>query len=399
MTGTVHSVQKTTLRACLVVLATGAVAAGTLMGVAARKPSAPALQVSAGSYHTCVSLGETAILCWGLDDSGQLGGGRRGSTGERKLVLGATGVKHVEVGGEHSCFIQVDGGLLCWGHNGEGQIGDGTIQQRWSPVPVSGLPGPTQTVSVGRYHTCALDTFSIVRCWGRNSHGQVGDGTRRDTSLPRVVEGLPAARALAAGERHTCALLLTGTVSCWGDNSSGQLGTAAPGNRLGPVRVEGVRDAVAVVAGDRHTCVVTEDRSALCWGRNSFQELGSGPGPDPSSPVRVAGVSDILELTAGEHHTCALLEDHTATCWGRNSAGQLGNGAVDDAARETGSGPTRVALSEVTGLDAGGTHTCAVVANADTYCWGYNRSSQLGDLATATRPWPLPVELVPAGRS
>lgn len=105
-----------------------------------------------------------------------------------------------------------------------------------------------------------------------------------------------------------------------------------------------------------------------------------------------------MDLTAGEHHTCALLEGRRAVCWGRNSSGQLGNGAIDNNRGDPGNPPVEVGLVNVIALDAGGTHTCAVDARRRIYCWGYNSSSQVGDLSTVTRPVPVLVETVPTGR-
>lgn len=354
----------------------------------------PHVQVSAGSFHTCAGIDATAVLCWGLDDSSQLGGGTPGPVGRREYVEGAAHVARVEVGGEHSCLVRDDGTLLCWGHNGNGQIGDGTTRQRWAPVPVDGLDGTVLDVSIGRYHTCTVLGDRSVRCWGRNAHGQIGDGTLDDALLPREVDGLTEATAIAAGERHTCVLHTDGTVSCWGDNSSGQLGDGTTVGRRRPVPVPGVDDAVAITAGDRHTCVITAGRTLRCWGRNGFRQLGDGTTTDRTGPVDVSDVRDVRSVTAGEHHTCALVADGRALCWGRGSAGQLGAGTLDGVREDLGHPPVAVLLDGVTAIDAGGVHTCAV-ARERLYCWGSNTSSQLGDLGTSASATPVLVDLAP----
>jgi hypothetical protein len=55
-----------------------------------------------------------------------------------------------------------------------------------------------------------------VKCWGRNTTGQLGDGTNADSNLPVPVSGISAAIAVSAGDSHTCAVVSGGTVECWG---------------------------------------------------------------------------------------------------------------------------------------------------------------------------------------
>jgi alpha-tubulin suppressor-like RCC1 family protein len=68
--------------------------------------------------------------------------------------------------------------------NDFGQIGDGRAGAA-SPVPtvVRGIAG-ARAASAGGCHTCALLADGRLRCWGRNHHGQIGDGTRLDRAAP-----------------------------------------------------------------------------------------------------------------------------------------------------------------------------------------------------------------------
>ena len=90
------------------------------------------------------------------------------------------------------------------------------------------LPLSATAVAAGDSHTCALLANGTVRCWGWNSHGQLGDGTTTYRSTPATVSGLSSATAVAAGGYHTCARLTDGTVRCWGWNNYGQLGNGDP---------------------------------------------------------------------------------------------------------------------------------------------------------------------------
>ena len=124
-----------------------------------------------------------------------------------------------------------DATVRCWGYNGYGEIGDGlTAIDRLTPALVSGLTGAV-AVAAGELGTCALRSDGTVRCWGRNDHGQVGDGTTTDRFAPAVVSGLADVASLSVGQAHACALLADGRARCWGWNDQGQLGDGTRAQR------------------------------------------------------------------------------------------------------------------------------------------------------------------------
>ena len=74
-------------------------------------------------------------------------------------------------------------------------------------------------------------------CWGRNTYGQLGDGTNNDTATPtRVVGGYSFVFINASGA-HSCAATAGGESLCWGYNIDGQLGDGTRTHRSRPVRV------------------------------------------------------------------------------------------------------------------------------------------------------------------
>jgi alpha-tubulin suppressor-like RCC1 family protein len=204
----------------------------TNLPIAVQGLSGKAVEVVAGGYHTCARLEDAKVYCWGDNRYGQLGDGtdieQLTPTVPVEIHQQATGLA---AGGYHSCATLEDASLHCWGRNKSGQLGDGTQIDRFRPVHVAGLKGKPATVALGQSHSCVLQTGGgRVDCWGSNAIGQLGLGTFTDSPTPRRVKGVGGVLAqLFTGGHHTCAVLQEdGSIRCWGQNFYGQLGD---GNR------------------------------------------------------------------------------------------------------------------------------------------------------------------------
>ncbi len=89
-------------------------------------------------------------------------------------------------------------------------------------------------VSAGSEHTCAISTDGQAFCWGRNTFGQLGDGTTTNSARPMPIVGRPRFGSIAAAVNHTCAVDLNNTAFCWGDGSRGKLGTGSLSAMVAP---------------------------------------------------------------------------------------------------------------------------------------------------------------------
>jgi len=47
--------------------------------------------------------------------------------------------------------------------------------------------GKVVQLVAGSQHACALFADGVVKCWGANASGQLGDGSRIDRSVPTKV--------------------------------------------------------------------------------------------------------------------------------------------------------------------------------------------------------------------
>src|SRR6185436_19202072 len=117
------------------------------------------------------------------------------------------------------------GGVRCWGRNTDGELGTGSSTALLSPPDMDVLSGVKQILAAGRF-TCALLTSGGVRCWGYNGLGVIGDETliQAERISPGTVDVLGGAASLAGGVAHACARMTSGGVRCWGANQAGQLG-------------------------------------------------------------------------------------------------------------------------------------------------------------------------------
>lgn len=406
---------------------------------------AGAVALTAGGYHTCALLTGGGMECWGYNFYGQLGS-YRASSPTPVTVTAVTGATDVTTGAGHACARLTTPAYanrpVCWGANANGELGAGLTPSPADTtvaVDVASTPAvpidEADLLAAGNDHTCALATGSQTpRCWGRNTQGQLGDGTNSNSTAPVAVSGITTATSVDAGGLlagvevgHSCALLADGGVRCWGGNTSGQLGDGTTTNRNAPVTVLSDDDddhlntpppdltppvaltgASAISAGGLHACALLTSSRVRCWGENGSGQLGDGttgdrpfavtvdldadePDPDETEPKNFDPLTGVTQVAAGGRHTCALKSDDTLWCWGSNSAGQLG---VAGGSRDV---PVKAPISDapvtIVDVTAGDAHTCARVRNLDdnTYavCWGADGSGQLGDdaaLADKTTP-------------
>jgi alpha-tubulin suppressor-like RCC1 family protein len=124
--------------------------------------------------------------------------------------------------------------------------------------------------------------------------------------------------------------------------------------------------------------------------------VGNGSGgvsdtDNVTSPVAVAGGQSFTQLDAGASHNCAIANKFTY-CWGFNGIGQLGVSSNETCAggKACSRTPARLAANlKFSAISLGSSHSCGLIgATGQTYCWGYNRTGQLGDGTTSSRTQP-----------
>nr|MBP6845721.1 hypothetical protein [Kofleriaceae bacterium] len=395
---------------------------------------ATATAVCAGGAHACAIVGGGAdVVCWGSDDSGQLGDGAGAGSATAQavaVVRPSTGIQWTGLacGAAHTCAIG-DGAVYCWGASGSFRLGhNGAVTDAPSlPVAVGGA----SAVSAGESFSCARLADGTARCWG--SYGTTSSGPPADLGLTGVtavsaglrglcattgaqtrclgfggrgdlgnggfgvasapstpVVGLTGVTALSSGTDFHCALT-GGEVRCWGKNSDGQLGIGTTSTLFTPTVVPGQWRRVAT--GKHATCAIANATNEVsCWGQN----LGRWNLPAPAAevlatPVVVPGVGPAASVAVGSDHACATALDGAVRCWGDTLYGRVGDGTttagvVVATPVQQGGGPL------VAGGVAVSDHGSVAVGATGMHVWGDNSGSRLGRPDAGDIPTPALVD-------
>lgn len=286
----------------------------------------------------------------------------------------------------HSLHICSDGTVMAWGRNSDGQLGDGTNTDSNIPVEVANLTDIIR-VAAGKFHSIALKSDGTAWSFGKNGSGQLGNGSTVNSNIPVQVSGLTNITDITGGDDHTLAIRSDGTVWAWGGNSWGQLGDGTTNDSETPVQVTGISSATAITAGEGFSMALMNDGTVMAWGANQSGQLGNGTIFGSNVPVLVSNLSDVIDIAAGTIHSIALKNDGTVWAWGYNFLGQLGNGTNTDS-----DVPVQVTgLNSITTISAGGASTYAVKYDGTAWAWGWNSNGQLGNGSTINSN--LPIEI------
>jgi alpha-tubulin suppressor-like RCC1 family protein len=278
-----------------------------------------AAALAAGPAHVVVAKADGTLWGWGSVN----GVGETSPT----QVAGVTNAAAVAAGNAHVLVLKSDGTVWAYGANAAGQLGDGTTTHRTTPVQVVGLAGVV-AIAAGQETSFALQTdgagTGIVWAWGSNAYGELGDGSTSSRPVPVRVLGVtnPTRIAAYAQGQFAMALQANGQVVTWGRNDHGQLGQGDVTDRSTPVLlpVTGFRQ---LGAGSAFALAV--DRSARTWGWGDAGALGVGGGSD--RPPQHTQFIDALLLTGGAEHSLVGMVDGTVQAAGSNG-GRLGDGTT-----------------------------------------------------------------------
>lgn len=191
---------------------------------------------------------------------------------------------------------------------------------------------------------------------------------------------------LRAGGGQNCVVTASGRARCWGSNFDGYLGRpidAAHSSVGVPPGDMDLTDIADVTMASSHTCALTHPGELYCMGNNiAALGIGRGAATEVATPTRVSFGSGtagpVTLVNAGDYSTCAIVGDADLWCWGASNTGLIappGGSALDRPAQMVAQPTLGTVASIAVGYDSACIRAGATNAMA---CWGSNTSLQLG---------------------
>lgn len=291
---------------------------------------AHATELALVGTHVCALETEGALRCWQS--------ARRIDTALRDVVA-------FDMNFRYGCALQRSGIVTCWtfvsGYDEAPELIEDRIPARdardialdwdrvwavaqdgrirWASVWRTGvgldawhefdrIPGAVEIVA-GPYHMCVRTADDAAFCKGRNTHGQLGDGTtRRSDRFVRIPD--LQARGLALGGLRTCART-PDAILCVGldpdRNQRPPPTSAAPDQHTLPDL-----KARALAAHGDTTCAVDEGDVLRCWGSPLLTNAYEPPGTRDFGAHTAATTVRVADRVRGLH---GLWSDESAVTW------------------------------------------------------------------------------------
>ena len=401
-------------------------------------------EVSAGDQHTTVLKEDGTVWSTGYNGYGQL---MDGTTNSKSIIVQAidsnknkiTDAKHIKSAG-YSTFVSrnknEDGenqGLYVGGMNNYGALFTKDTSYKTYATPVE-TDKDILTMALTRnydgYNTGAIvDADGMVYTAGYNAEGEIGDGTKQNTTTPTCIskvklQATPSVinyqKAGDTGSKITCKTtagfnLLYDKLeqtSCKFTSSNENVATVSEdgivtatgtgktyikvynqgtgAHAAVKVNVNGTQGKVypKITAGGNFFAALKANGEIWTWGYNGYGQLGTTDKTSKLKPTKtnIYDSSDntqkiyAIDVASGNNHTVVLKSDGTVWASGYNGYGQLGNGTTTNSNEfvqvkdSTGKGY----LTDIIEIAANNCMTYALKSDGTVYSWGYNYYGNLG---------------------
>ena len=139
-----------------------------------------------------------------------------------------TDVVRLALGDQHSMILKQDGSLWSTTVTLLGRASARNLNKSFQLV----VPSGATAVTAGDGFSLVVKQNMYVWAIGKNSKGQLGDGTKARKGTFCFVHMIPGLKDVAAGGYHSLLLTQNGRLWVAGDNTYGQLGDASKNDRF-----------------------------------------------------------------------------------------------------------------------------------------------------------------------
>lgn len=412
-------------------------------------------KIAAGNSHTG-ALREGQLYSWGRNNSGQSG---LGITTSRVLdnalnpqhpntpmLINTAQTKFVSLNfnQNHSLAISEDGRVYSWGDDRFDQLGRGPqghsscVSTNDCVLDIGAVDNIDNAVMIatGYRHSLVLTEDGSVWAFGKNTAGQLGDGTTDSSNLPVQVDFSEANNVgriiqVAASSDSSYALDDKGQVWGWGTDDYANLGRGTACKTYEgctnvtskPVRITVIPPAtgsttdtlnhdsdaekvIQLAAGRDHVLALTSNNSVYGWGLNAQNQVGYKTAPPAgsdnvwegtiTSPTKLPWFEnkDVQQVYANGNTSYVLLTNGKLYPWGMfGETNSSGNTVYQELSEPTDKLPN---LVNIDNMAMGALHFITQDKDEQLYTWGWSYEGSLGSPDTAN-VWmyntPIPISL------
>eukprot|EP01101_Sappina_pedata_P012161 TRINITY_DN8304_c0_g1_i1.p1 TRINITY_DN8304_c0_g1~~TRINITY_DN8304_c0_g1_i1.p1 ORF type:complete len:748 (-),score=160.17 TRINITY_DN8304_c0_g1_i1:83-2326(-) len=218
-----------------------------------------------------------------------------------------------------------------------------------------------------------------VYTWGENRYGQLGDGTTRDSLVPKMIQTLAGSHIVhvSSGDSHCLAVTYEGSLSAWGRGKEGCIGNdmrllANPD----PIDIGELRHSKIILAecGHNHSIAVTEEGELYEWGH--LHRIGAKSdyfGTTISMPGMENGDTSTADIVKQSH-----MSYYSGDMDSIDSENSVNFGEFESYYQKVPVAVAGLLTKRIAAVSAGYSFTLCATTEGEVFSWGFNDKGQLG---------------------
>ncbi|CAJ35920.1 RCC1 domain-containing protein [Methanocella arvoryzae] len=239
-------------------------------------------QIACGQWCSLALKDDGTVWAWGNNEYGHMGDGTKASRiyyTTPVQVPGLSGIKMIACNAATMFVVDNNGTVWAWGKSHPAMVSwNGLGNKLYTTVPVQVIKQPgIVAITANDVQLCIVTENGKV--WKK-------DYASNKTPTPDEIKGLRDIATINSGY-HMVALEKDGSVYTWGKNDHGQIGDGTITYRTAPYKVN-VPPVKAVFSGQFQTFAIGENGDLWGWGGDEVNQLGDGGGTDKTLPVKIS---------------------------------------------------------------------------------------------------------------